>query len=222
MIFLVMILSYVIGSIPFGFLVVKTFSGQDVRDVGSGRTGGTNAMRAAGVPAGVLTAVLDTLKGAACVWIAQLVLPANTNTQYIGMVLAGLFAIVGHNYSVFLGFKGGAGGAPTVGAALAIWPWSFVIAVPLCMGVLFGIGYASLATIAAGLIITAVFAYRYYALQAPPEFILYGVGALILLVWALRPNIRRLFKGEERVIGWRAKRLKHAAAAAADKSAGGR
>ena len=212
MLFLVIILSYVIGSIPFGFLVVKTFSGQDVRDVGSGRTGGTNAMRAAGVPAGVLTAVLDTLKAAACVWMARLILPADT--QVIGMVLAGLAAIVGHNYSVFLGFKGGAGGAPTVGAALAIWPWSFVIAVPLCMVVLFGIGYASLATIAAGLIITAVFAYRAYAQQAPAAFILYGVGALILLVWALRPNIRRLLRGEERLIGWRAKRLKQAAAAA--------
>jgi len=212
MLFLVIILSYVIGSIPFGFLVVKTFSGRDVRDVGSGRTGGTNAMRAAGVPAGVLTAVLDTLKAAACVWLARLILPADT--QVIGMVLAGLFAIVGHNYSVFLGFKGGAGGAPTVGAALAIWPWSFVIAAPVCLVVLFGIGYASLATIAAGLVITAVFAYRAYAQQAPAAFILYGVGALILLVWALRPNIRRLLRGEERLIGWRAKRLKQAAAAA--------
>ena len=210
MIFLVIILSYVIGSIPFGFLVVKTFSGRDVRQVGSGRTGGTNAMRAAGVPAGLLTAILDTLKAAACVWLARLILPADQ--QVIGMVLAGLFAIVGHNYSVFLGFKGGAGGAPTVGAALAIWPWSFVIAVPLCMVVLFGIGYASLATIAAGLIITALFAYRAYAQQAPAAFILYGLGALILLVWALRPNIRRLLRGEERLIGWRAKRLKQAQA----------
>src|SRR5258708_13433741 len=158
MIFVVIILSYVIGSIPFGFLVVKTFSGRDVRDVGSGRTGGTNAMRAAGVTAGVLKAVLDPLKAAACVWIAQLILPADS--QVIGMVLAGLFAIVGHNYSVFLGFKGGAGGAPTVGAALAIWPWSFVIAVPLCMVVLFGVGSPSLATFAARLIIPTLFAYR--------------------------------------------------------------
>jgi acyl phosphate:glycerol-3-phosphate acyltransferase len=214
MIFVVIILSYVIGSIPFGFLVVKTFSGRDVRDVGSGRTGGTNAMRAAGVPAGLLTAVLDTLKAAACVWMARLILPADM--QVIGMVLAGLFAIVGHNYSVFLGFKGGAGGAPTVGAALAIWPWSFVIAVPLCMVVLFGVGYASLATIAAGLIITVLFAYRTYVLHAPDApaaFILYGVGSLVLLLWALRPNIRRLLRGEERLIGWRAKRLKQAAAA---------
>src|SRR5258708_32313176 len=137
MLFLVIVLSYVIGSIPFGFLVVKTFSGRDVRDVGSGRTGGTNAMRAAGVPAGVLTAVLDTLKAAACVWMARLILPADQ--QVIGMVLAGLAAIVGHNYSVFLGFKGGAGGAPPLGAALAIWPWGFVIAVPFCMVVLFGV-----------------------------------------------------------------------------------
>jgi glycerol-3-phosphate acyltransferase PlsY len=212
MIFVLIILSYVIGSIPFGFLVVKTFSGRDVREVGSGRTGGTNAMRAAGVPAGLLTAALDGLKAALCVWLARLILPADQ--QVIGMVLCGLAAIVGHNYSVFLGFKGGAGGAPTVGAALAIWPWSFVIAVPLCAAVLFGIGYASLATIAAGLIITILFAYRAYAQQAPAAFILYGVGALVLLVWALRPNIRRLLRGEERLIGWRAKRLKQATAAA--------
>src|SRR5579859_6756659 len=163
MIYLIAAVSYLVGSIPFGYLVVRTFSGRDVREVGSGRTGGTNAMRAAGLPAGVLTALLDTLKSAACVWLARLILPADT--QVIGMVLAGLAAIVGHNYSVFLGFKGGAGGAPTVGAALAIWPWSFVIAVPLCMVVLFGVGYASLATIAAGLIITLLFAYRTYVLH---------------------------------------------------------
>ncbi len=208
MIFLVVAVSYLIGSIPFGYVVVRTFSGRDVRQVGSGRTGGTNAMRAAGLPAGVLTAVLDALKAAACVWLARLILPSDT--EAIGMVLAGLFAIVGHNYSIFLGFKGGAGGAPTVGGALAIWPWSFVIAVPLCMGVLFGIGYASLATIAAGVIITALFAYRAYAQQAPAAFILYGLGACVLLIWSLRPNIRRLLHGEERLIGWRAKRLKKA------------
>ena len=210
MIFLVMALSYVIGSIPSGFLIVKLFSGQDVRQVGSGRTGGTNAMRAAGLPAGILTGLFDTIKGAACVWLAQLILPSDT--QVIGMVLAGLFAIIGHNYSVFLHFKGGAGGAPTVGAAFAIWPWSFVIAVPICLGVLFGIGYASVATLAAALVITALFAYRAYAHLAPAEFVLYGVGACILLFWTLRPNLRRLLRGEERLIGWRAKRLKQAQA----------
>ena len=209
MIFAIIVVSYLIGSIPFGYLVVKTISGKDARQVGTGQTGGTNAMRAAGLPAGVLTALLDTLKSAACVWLARLILPADT--QVVGMVLAGLFAIVGHNYSIFLGFKGGAGGAPAVGGAFAIWPWSFLIAVPVCAGVLFGIGYASVATIAAGVIITAVFAYMAYAHLLPAAFILYGVGACLLLVWSLRPNIRRLLKGEERMIGWRAKRMKRMA-----------
>jgi glycerol-3-phosphate acyltransferase PlsY len=218
MIYLIAAVSYLVGSIPFGYLVVRTFSGRDVREVGSGRTGGTNAMRAAGLPAGVLTALLDTLKSAVCVWLARFILPADT--AVVGMVLAGLFAIVGHNYSVFLGFKGGAGGAPTVGGAFAIWPWSFVIAVPVCAGVLFGVGYASLATLAAGVIITAVFVYRAYVQQAPAAFILYGVGSLILLLWTLRPNIRRLMRGEERMIGWRAKRLKQPASV--DSSSKGR
>jgi glycerol-3-phosphate acyltransferase PlsY len=128
----------------------------------------------------------------------------------MGMVLAGLAAILGHNYSVFLRFKGGAGGAPCVGAAMAIWPWSVLIVVPVGMLVLFGLGYASVATLSVAVVTTALFAYRTYAQQAPAEYILYGVGALLLLAWALRPNIRRLLRGEERLIGWRAKRMKQA------------
>lgn len=208
MIFLIMIAAYVIGSIPMGYVIVKTISGQDVRTVGSGRTGGTNAMRAAGLAAGLLTALLDALKGAACVWLAQWVLPAQT--EAVGMVLAGLSGIFGHNYSVFLRFKGGAGGAPAVGAAMAIWPWSVFIVVPVGVGLLFGVGYASLATLSVAVVMTALFAYRAYFLHAPSEFILYGVGAFILLAWSLRPNIGRLLRGEERLIGWRAKRLKQA------------
>src|SRR5215210_2789088 len=144
MLLLVMLAAYLIGSIPMGFVIVKAISGQDVRQVGSGRTGGTNAMRAAGLSAGVLTALLDALKGAAGVWLAKWLLPANT--EALGMVAAGLGAILGHNYSIFLRFKGGAGGAPCVGAAMAIWPWSVLIVVPLGVLVLFGIGYASVAT----------------------------------------------------------------------------
>lgn len=206
MIFLVVLAGYIIGSIPMGLVIVRAISGQDVRQVGSGRTGGTNAMRAAGLSAGVLTALLDALKAASSVWLAKWLLVGDAEPA--GMVLAGLAAILGHNYSIFLGFKGGAGGAPCVGAAMAIWPWSVLIVVPLGVLVLFGIGYASVATLSVAVVITALFAYRTYFQQAPAEFILYGVGAFILLVWALRPNIRRLLRGEERLIGWRAKRAK--------------
>ncbi len=211
MLYLVLIAAYLIGSTPMGFVIVKAISGQDVRQVGSGRTGGTNAMRAAGLAAGLLTALLDLLKGAAGVWLAAALLPAGTRP--LGMALAGLCAILGHNYSVFLRFKGGAGGAPCVGAAMGLWPWSIFIVVPVGVGILFGLGYASIATLSVSVVITALFAYRAYVLHvAPPEFILYGVGSFVLLAWALRPNIRRLLRGEERLIGWRAKRMKQASA----------
>jgi glycerol-3-phosphate acyltransferase PlsY len=207
MIVLIIVAAYLIGSIPMGVVIVKAITGQDVRQVGSGRTGGTNAMRAAGLSAGILTALLDALKASTSVWLAQWLLSGDAEAG--GMVLAGLAAIFGHNYSVFLGFKGGAGGAPCVGAAMAIWGPSVLIAVPLGVLILFGIGYASVATLSVAVAITALFAYRTYVLQvAPAEFILYGVGAFILLAWALRPNIRRLLRGEERIIGWRAKRMK--------------
>jgi glycerol-3-phosphate acyltransferase PlsY len=213
MIFLVLVAlaGYVIGSVPFGYVIVKVFSGRDVRDFGSGRTGGTNAMRAAGFGAGLLTALLDLFKASAAVWLAQAVLARDVRAA--GMVLAGLGAILGHNYSLFLKFKGGAGGAPCVGAALGMWPWSALIVVPVGVGILYGVGYASLATLSVAVTITALFVLRTYILHTPgaaAEFILYGLGAFVLLAWSLRPNIKRLLRGEERLVGWRAKRAQRA------------
>ncbi|MGH2521047.1 MAG: glycerol-3-phosphate acyltransferase [Anaerolineales bacterium] len=203
--------AYLIGSIPMGYVIVKAITGQDVRQVGSGRTGGTNAMRAAGLAAGLLTALLDMLKGAAGVWLAKAILP--NETQALGMALAGLCVILGHNHSIFLGFKGGAGGGPAVGAAMAMWPWSALIVIPIGVAVFYFVGYASVTTIAAGVTITALFAYRTFVLRSPgaeAEYVLYGVGAIFLLVWALRPNLKRLLRGEERLHGFRAKWAKQA------------
>lgn len=199
-------LAYLIGSIPFGYFFVKLFAGRDVREVGSGRTGGTNAMRAAGFKAGFLTTFADLFKSALSVWIAQWLLPVET--QALGMALAGLAAIIGHNYSIYMGFKGGAGGAPCAGGALAMWPPSFLIIVPLGALILWGVGYASVATMSAAVIVTAIFVYRAYVLQAPGAevaFVGYGIGSMLLLAWALRPNFQRLLRGEERLVGWRAK-----------------
>ncbi len=196
--------AYLIGSVPMGYVVVKLITGRDVRSVGSGRTGGTNAMRAAGLPAGLLTALLDVFKGAAGVWLAKLILSGSA--EPLGMVLAGLAAILGHNYSVFLRFKGGAGGAPAAGAAMAIWAPIILIIVPVALVMVFIVGYASVATLVAAVMIIAVFAYRSYVLSQPIEFIYYGLGALALLAWALRPNIRRLLRGEERRVGLRSRR----------------
>ena len=95
---LAVVIGYLLGSIPFGLLIVKMKTGKDIRTVESGRTGGTNAARAAGLGAGLLTAVLDIFKGTLAVWVAQWLDPSN----HILHVLAPIFAILGHNYSVFL------------------------------------------------------------------------------------------------------------------------
>ena len=208
--------AYLLGSIPFGLIIVKLVTGKDIRTVESGRTGGTNAMRAAGFGAGLATAILDLLKGASAVWLARVLFPFQVNPSYAWLhALAPLAVIVGHNYSFFLiqkdergrlRLRGGAGGAPCVGGSFGLWALSILIILPLGAAVLFGIGYASLATLTVALVSTLVFAYRAYIGVSPWQYVLYGVIAELLLVWALRPNIRRLINGNERMIGWRAKR----------------
>jgi glycerol-3-phosphate acyltransferase PlsY len=206
----IILVSYLIGSVPYGWLVVKIFSGKDVRQIESGRTGGTNAMRAAGIGAGILTAILDILKGAASVWLAKAV----TDNVWLH-ILAPLAVILGNNYSIFLAerdangrlrLRGGAGGAACVGGSLGLWAPSVLIILPLGALVFFGIGYASVTTMSAALIATVIFAVRAQLGLSPWQYILYGILAELLLLWALRPNIRRLKEGTERLHGWRAKR----------------
>lgn len=206
------IIGYILGSIPFGLLIVKIKTGKDIRQVESGRTGGTNAVRAAGFGAGLLTAVLDISKGAAAVWMAEMLVPQN----HVIHVLAPLAAILGHNYSVFLisrdtdgklRFHGGAGGAPALGGAVGLWPWMFPIVFGAGALVWFTLGIASVTTMAIGLIVITVFAIRIALGLQEPIDIWYGIIAELLLLWALRPNIRKLFAGQERVVkfslnGW--------------------
>ena len=203
---------YVVGSIPFGLLIVKVKTGKDVREVESGRTGGTNVVRAAGFWAGLLTAALDILKGAVSVWIAQSLSPEN----HLISILAPIGAILGHNYSVFLikrdenkklRFYGGAGGAPALGGAMGLWLPMLPIAVIAGALVWFTLGIASVTTLAIGLIVTVVFTLRALLGLHEPVEIWYGVMAELLLILALRPNIKRLMAGNERVVrfslnGW--------------------
>jgi glycerol-3-phosphate acyltransferase PlsY len=205
-----LLLSYLIGSIPFGLIVVRLKTGKDLRLVESGRTGGTNAMRAAGFWAGLLTAILDILKGASAVWITR----ALTGSVWV-QVLAPIGAIIGHNYSIFLPgrdekghfrLRGGAGGAPSVGGALGLWAPSILIIFPLGYLIFFGIGYASVTTLSVALIAMLIFIVRFALGFSPWQYILYGLIAEVLLIWALRPNIQRLLNGTERLHGWRAKR----------------
>jgi glycerol-3-phosphate acyltransferase PlsY len=198
----ILLAAYIIGSIPFGLIVVKLMSGKDIRTVASGRTGGTNAMRAAGPWAGVLTAVLDILKAAATVWLAQAVTP----NVWIHM-LAPIAAVIGHNHSLFLierdpeghiRLGGGAGGAAAGGGAFGLWPPVAIILIPLGLLIWYVTGYASVTTLGIGILTIIIFGVRATLGLGPWEYVIYGFLVEILMIWALRPNLKRLREGTER------------------------
>lgn len=198
----ILLAAYLLGSIPFGLIIVKLISGKDLRRVASGRTGGTNAMRAAGVLAGVFTALLDILKAAAAVWVAR----AFSSSVWMH-ILAPISTIVGHNWSIFLAerspqgrlrLRGGAGGAAAGGGAFGLWAPAGLILLPLSGLIWFGIGFASITTLSVGLLSILIFGIRAALGLSPWQYILYGVIAEAIMLWSLRSNLKRLREGTER------------------------
>jgi len=188
---------YLLGSIPFGFIVVGMLRERDITTEGSGRTGGTNAMRAGGLGAGALTVAGDVLKGMAAIALARAVAPGMIWAEAV----AGWGAVLGHNASIYLALRGGAGSGPNMGVAGAFWPPSLIITLACLPFSLFVIGYASIGSMLIAAVIIVIFALRAMLGQGPVEYIWYGIGAAVLIVYALRPNIDRLMKGEERRLG---------------------
>jgi glycerol-3-phosphate acyltransferase PlsY len=205
--------AYLLGSIPVGYLLVRQFTGRDVRQIESGRTGATNTMRAAGYWLGFITSILDIIKSATAVWITRYIFPE----YYWLHVGAGLLAVIGHNYSIFLASRnsagklrlgGGAGGTPAVGSLVGLWWPSFFVLVPAGLFFVMVIGYASLATISVPIIGSIIFLIRYLTDNGPWQYIFSGLLAEILILWALRPNITRLLNGTERLVGFRSRKNK--------------
>ncbi len=200
------ILAYLLGSIPMGLIVVKALTGKDVRDIGSGRTGGTNALRAAGAKGFVLTVFGDVMKGVGAVNLARLMLPGDPSLLLLE-ALCGIAVVVGHNYSIYIGFRGGAGTGPNVGAAAALYPLSLLITIPLVPIVLLGTGYASVASSSAAVAVFIIFLIRFAFFGSPFAYVVFGLATTVLVAIALIPNYRRLIEGTERIVGPRAKRL---------------
>lgn len=208
-IILALIVSYLIGSIPVGYIIVRIVKGIDVRSIGSGRVGTTNTVRAAGPFAGIFTALLDTGKGILVAYIAHLLVPSSIWVKVIAVILA----VVGQIFSVFLIEKtshgrirlhGGAGGATTLGGAIALWPVSLIVILPLVLIVYFGIGYASLTTISIAFFSLVLFGYNAAFGLGPWEYLVYGVVTLAIVIYTLLPNLQRLKNGTERAVGLRA------------------
>ncbi|HKG23749.1 MAG TPA: glycerol-3-phosphate 1-O-acyltransferase PlsY [Blastocatellia bacterium] len=202
---LLVILAYMLGSIPFGYLIVKYVftGGEDVRKVGSGSTGATNVMRRAGFKAGLLTYVFDVLKGLAAVLVTR----ALIGDDYAWIGAAAVAAIAGHIFPVFLNFRGGKGVATGVGVYLALAPYSVLSTLVLWGVIVYFTRYVSLGSII-GTAAVPFWTLLYYGWLRPSPhlnaMLLVAVAGCALIVARHSENIKRLSQGTESKIGQKA------------------
>lgn len=194
---LLVLAAYLLGSIPFGYLIVKFVEGRDIREAGSGNIGAANVTRTVGRGAGVLTLLLDAAKGYAAVWLAARLTDGNIHT----MIYAGVAAVVGHMFTVFLKFKGGKGVATGVGVFLPICWQAVAGALVVWVAIVLAFRYVSLASMvaSASLPILIYFLYDVPPGYAPPLVVTLGaVVVAMLIVLKHHENIARLAAGNER------------------------
>lgn len=191
------VVAYLLGSLPIGYLLGKLW-GVDVLQKGSGRTGGTNVFRSAGLIPALLTGALDVGKGTLAVWLAGQI-AGNPAAE----VLAGVAVILGHNYSVFLGFRGGAGVGTSLGALGAIYLPAAVGLIVLLLVLIVLTRYASLGSLIVTTAMPLVLLVLALTGILSPTYVVYGLLSWAIIVYAHRPNIQRLIQGNERRISGR-------------------
>ncbi|HVF68589.1 MAG TPA: glycerol-3-phosphate 1-O-acyltransferase PlsY [Pyrinomonadaceae bacterium] len=197
---LVVTLAYLLGSIPFGYLIVRAGGRGDVRETGSGGTGATNVTRRAGKGAGLLTLLLDALKGAAAVLLARLILTEGFGVNW-WVAAAAVAAVAGHCFPVWLGFRGGKGVATGLGVFALLAPLALLCVLPFFLLVVWATRYVSLGSIvAATLVPLAVWALGALGYVRREELLPVLTAASLggaLIIFMHRANIGRLLRGEE-------------------------
>lgn len=194
-----MVIAYLLGAIPFGYIAVKLSTGKDVRSSGSGNIGATNVLRTTGKAPAVITLVLDIAKGFAAVWIAALLTANEPADQPLWTSLAALAVMAGHAYPVFLRFKGGKAVASFVGAFLYLTPEPMLATMLLFVLIVAGTGYISAGSvIAAGTFPLGV----WLILHPPVEVVVASVIAGVFIVVRHKENLERIHAGRENVFRW--------------------
>jgi glycerol-3-phosphate acyltransferase PlsY len=189
-------LAYLIGAIPFGYLLVRFTTGRDVREEGSGNIGATNVLRTTGRGPAVATLVLDIAKGAFAVWLAGTLTGLSENW----MALAALAVMAGHSYPVFLNFKGGKAVASFIGAFLYLTPLPLLAVLVVFVAIVALTGYIS----AGSVIAAAMFPLGVWLILHPaPLVVLASLAAGAFIVWRHKANIERLRAGTENVFRWK-------------------
>ena len=184
----ILFLSYLLGSIPNGLIFGKLIWKKDLRKIGSGNIGATNAWRNLGKAAGLLIFALDFLKGAISVFIAQ-----EFSGEPLIMILAGIFAILGHSFSLFLKFHGGKGVATGLGVIAMLIPKVTAIVFLIWLAIVFVTRYVSLGSIIASVCVPLLAIF----FGEPTEFILLGAVAAVFITLRHKENISRLANGTE-------------------------
>ena len=187
-------IAYLLGSIPFGYILVRIFRHQDIRESGSGNTGATNVAREA-KGLGILTLILDLAKAVAAVLLARHVLPGNYDLQ----VAAAIAVILGHVYPVWLAFRGGKGVASAIGVFLMLAPKAALGIFVIFLIVVLLTRYVSLASILAA---ASFPLFGFYFVRNPSPMVIFGFLFIpALIIWKHRSNITRLLAGTESRLG---------------------
>lgn len=205
----VVIIAYLLGSIPFGLIIGKVSKGIDITKYGSGKIGGTNVMRAVGTKAGILTIVLDIGKAAGAVLLAAVIVGPGVLSVggviiyywQIAQVLAALAVLAGHNWPIFSKFKGGRGVATFFGTLLPIFPPAAIFGGEVLAVTALNSRYMSLASIMALIATWCLLIPMTIAYNLTPIYLAYSLVAIALIIYQHRGNIRRLQQGTERRLG---------------------
>lgn len=202
------VLGYLIGSIPFGVIIGKRFTGVDIRNYGSGKMGTTNVLRTAGTKAAICVMLLDIIKGVLAVIFAGLIIGNNFAiigniglSRAVCQVSAGLAAVIGHNWPLFLKFRGGRGVATFFGGLVALYPPAALIGgevLILSVGLTRLVSFGSIAGVVASYTILVPLTILNGAFYLTLIYSL--IGAVIIIIMH-KDNIVRLFKGKERKLG---------------------
>ncbi len=192
--------AYLVGSIPFGLIASRTFFGRDIRKMGSGNIGATNMLRNFGLVAFVVVLLLDAFKGVAVVWLARWL---GLSQTYV--LLAGLVCIIGHDWSVYLKFRGGKGIATSAGVILAAFPWPVSVAViAIFLVVAASTRFMSAASISGAMALPIAALIHFRAdLSGAWAYIVFAFLAMAIALLRHSANIRRLMAGEEPRIKFR-------------------
>ncbi len=186
--------AYLLGSIPFGLILAKLFAGSDIRKSGSGNIGATNVARVAGPGAGILTLALDAAKGSAAVWLAG----RFTEQSSTVMTLAGIIALLGHCFPIWLKFKGGKGVATALGVFLILAPLAALASLFIFILVSAAWRYVSLGSVSAAASMPLLMYFLWAPGHAPPLVVDFGtLFAVALVIFKHDANLQRLIDGEE-------------------------